>query len=109
MHCPRQPLHLEPGLEAYVEGFPGRPRGSARRFDSGIDLHQRQPGVIEKRLARSGQLHAAHATAQKFDTHFVFKVADLPAQGRLRRVQPSLSGLGETAGLRYRDKVSKMS
>ena len=56
------------------EGLPGRSRRPACRFDSGIDLHQRQSGVIEKGLARCGQFDAADATGQKFDPHLVFKI-----------------------------------
>jgi hypothetical protein len=83
MHRAWEPVYFMPGLEAYVEGLPGRSRRPACRFDSGIDLHQRQSGVIEKGLARRGQFDAADATGQKFDPHLVFKIADLPAQRRL--------------------------
>jgi hypothetical protein len=65
--------------------------------------------VIEKGLARRGQFDAADATGQKFDPHLVFKIPYLTAERRLRRIQASLSRLGETARLRYRNEISKMS
>ena len=81
---PWQPVHFEPGQEADVEGLPHRARRSARSLDGGIDLHQRESGVIEEDLSRIGQFHAADASAQEVDAHLAFEVADLPAQRRLR-------------------------
>jgi hypothetical protein len=86
MHCPRQPVHLVPGLEADGERLSCRLRRLACCFDRGIDLHQRQAGVVEKDLARSGQLHAAGSAAQQFDPDLVFQIPNLPAQRRLRSV-----------------------
>ena len=83
-------------------------RGPARRFDRGVDLHQRQPGVVEKGLAGSGQLDAVHAARQQLDADLMFEVADLPAQRGLRGVQPSLSGLGEASRLGDGDEIAKM-
>jgi len=58
MHGPRQPVHLVTGLELC---------GPARRFHRGIDLRQRQPGMVEKGLACGGQFDAAHAAAHQLD------------------------------------------
>jgi len=52
---------------------------------------------------------ARAVTGQKFDPHLVFKIPYLTAERRLRRIQASLSRLGETARLRYRNEISKMS
>ena len=42
---------------------------------------------------------ARAVTGQKFDPHLVFKIPYLTAERRLRRIQASLSRLGETARL----------
>jgi hypothetical protein len=83
MHRPWQPVHFEAGLEAYAECLSGWPRRSARSRDGGIDLHQRESGVIEEGLPRIGQFHAADASAQEVDAHLGFEIADLSAQRRL--------------------------
>ena len=108
MHGPRQPVHLVPGLEADGERLSCRLRGPARRFDRGIDLHQRQPGMVEKGLARGGQFDAVHAAAQQLDADLVFEIADLPAERRLRRVQPFLGRERQAAFLGDGDEIAKV-
>ena len=60
----------------------------------GIDLRQRQPGMVKKGLACGGQFDAVHAAAHQLDANLVFKIADLAAERRLRRMQgpPRASG-----------------
>jgi NAD(P)-dependent dehydrogenase (short-subunit alcohol dehydrogenase family) len=81
-------------LEADGERLPCRLRRPARRFHRGIDLRQRQAGMVEKGLARNGQLHAAGTAAQQFDPDLVFQIPNLPAQRRLRSAQPSFGRQG---------------
>jgi NAD(P)-dependent dehydrogenase (short-subunit alcohol dehydrogenase family) len=50
--------------------------------------------VVEKDLARNGQLHAAGTAAQQFDPDLVFQIPNLPAQRRLRSAQPSFGRQG---------------
>ncbi len=64
MHRPRQPVHLVPGLKADGESlFCGLCR-PARRFHPGIDLHQRQPDVVEEGFACGGHHDAMNAARQ---------------------------------------------
>jgi hypothetical protein len=109
MHRLRQPVHLVPGLEADGERLPCRLRRPACRFDRGIDMHQRQAGVVEEGFARSGQLDAMNAARQLLDPDLIFQVPDLPAQRRLRGVQPSLRRLRQAANFGDGDKIPKMS
>jgi len=47
-------------------------RRPACSFNRGIDLHQRQAGVVEKRPTGGGQFDAVHAAAHHLDANFVF-------------------------------------
>ena len=79
-----------------------------RHFHRGIDLRQRQSGMVEKALACIGQLDAVHAAHHKLGADLVFEIADLAAQRRLRRVQPFLSRERQAALLGDRDEVAKV-
>ena len=109
MHGPRQPVHLVTGLKADGECLFSRLCGSARHFHRGIDLRQRQSGMVEKNLACIGQLDAVHAAVHQLDADLVFEIADLAAQRRLRRVQPFLGGDRQASCLRDRDKIAKVA
>src|SRR5258708_1266652 len=74
MHGLRQPVHLVTGLEADGERLSCRLCGPARRFHRGIDLRQRQPCMVEKGLARCGQLDAMNAARQQLGPDLVFEV-----------------------------------
>src|SRR6202023_4251037 len=91
MDGPRQPVHLVTGLEADGERLSCWLCGPARCFHRGIDLRQRQPGMVEKGLACGGEFDAAHAAAPQLDANLIFEIADLAAEGRQPRRQPSLS------------------
>src|SRR6202023_4122346 len=80
----------------------------ARRFHGGIDLRQRQSGMVEEGLACGGQFDAAHAAAHQLDANLIFEIADLAAEGRLRRVQPFLSRERQAALLGDRDEIAKV-
>src|SRR5439155_24832231 len=80
---------LVPGLEADGEPLLCRLRRPACRFDRSIDLHQRQAGVVEKGLARSGQLDAMNAARQQLGPDLVLQIANLPAQRGLGGVEPA--------------------
>jgi hypothetical protein len=101
MYRPRQPVHLVSGLEADGEGLPCRLRRPACRFDRGIDLHQSHPCMVEKGPTGGGQFDAVHAAAHQLEANLVFEIADLAAQGRLRRVQPFPSRERQAALLGY--------
>jgi len=85
---PRQPLDFLSGEEADRENLPDRLRGAPRRFRGNLGLREREPRMIEEGAAGGGQLHAVHAAGQERNADFVFEIADLAAQRRLRRVQP---------------------
>ena len=63
--------------------FPFGLRRSSCRFGHGVDVHQRKTGVLEKGLARVGQLDAANTPREQVNPDVSLEVADLPAQGRL--------------------------
>jgi len=60
-------------LEADGERLSCRLCGPARRFHCGIDLRQRQPGMVEKGLARGGQLDAMNAARQQLGPDLVLR------------------------------------
>jgi hypothetical protein len=99
MHGLRQPGHLVTGLEADGERLSCRLCGPARRFHSGIDLRQRQAGMVEKGLACGGQLDAVHAARQKLGPDLVLQITYLPAQRGLGGAEPALGGGREAAFL----------
>src|SRR5258705_12454955 len=64
--------------------------------------------MVEKSPAGVGQFDAAYAAAHQRDADLVFEIADLAAEGRLRRVQLFLSREREAALLGDRDEVAKV-
>src|SRR3954454_19707805 len=64
--------------------------------------------MVEKGLASGGQFDAVHASAHQLDANLVFEIADLAAEGRLRRVQPFLSRERQAALLGDRDEIAKV-
>src|ERR1700726_2479403 len=64
--------------------------------------------MVEKGLARGGQFDAVHAAAHQPDANLVFEIADLAAEGRLRRVQPFLRRERQAALLGNRDEIAKV-
>src|SRR6202166_4499938 len=94
--------------EADRKQCPRRFRRSPRRLRSRLRLSQRQPGVVEKGHAGGGQLDAAHAAADQLDANLVFEIADLAAEGRLRRVQPLLGRERQAALFGGRDEKAKV-
>src|SRR6185369_8342023 len=89
--------------------LPRRLRRPACRFDRGVDLHQRQAGVVEKGLARSGQLGAMNAARQQLGPDLVLQIANLPAQRGLGSVEPALGGGREAAFLDHGDEITEVS
>jgi hypothetical protein len=49
-----------------------------------------------------------HVAAHQLDANLVFEIADLAAEGRLRRVQPFLSRERQAALLGDRDEIAKV-
>src|ERR1700724_3688443 len=109
VHHGRQPCGFAPAEEAHGQrpflGVSSAPR--ARR--SGFDLRQREPGVVEKHLARSGQLDTARATRDELGANFRLQLAQLTAQRRLRRVQPALGCDRDALLLGHGDEIPEMS
>jgi hypothetical protein len=64
--------------------------------------------MVEKRPAGSGQFDAVHTAAHQLNADLVLQIADLPAQRRLRRVQPFLSRERQAALLGDRDEITKV-
>src|SRR6202162_6005391 len=108
MHGLRQPVHFVTGLEADGERLSCRLRGPARRVHRGIDLRQRQPGMVEKGLACGGQLDAMNAARQQLGPDLVLQVANLPAQRRLGGVEPKLGGRRQTAFLDHGYEITQV-
>ena len=65
--------------------------------------------MIKKRTPGRRQRDAARATREERGADFQLEIAQLPAERRLRGVQPLLGGDGETAFLRDRDEISKVA
>ena len=78
------------------------------RFHRGIDLRQRQPGMVEKGLACGGQLDAMNAARQQRSPDLVLQVANLPAQRRLGGVEPQLGGRRQAALLDHRYEITQV-
>jgi hypothetical protein len=81
---------------------------AARHFHRGIDLRQRQSGMVEKGLACVGQLDAVHAAPHKLGADLVFEITGLTAQRRLCRMQPFLSRERQAALLGDRNEIAKV-
>jgi len=105
---PRQPIDFLPGLEADGESRFGTLRGTPRRFRGCLCLSKRQPCMIEEGAASGGQFNTMHASIHQRNADLVFEIADLPAEGRLRRVQPFLSRERQAALLGDRDEIAKV-
>jgi hypothetical protein len=86
----------------------GLVRCAARRFRGGLCLSKRQPRMIEKGPAGSGQFDPMHAAAHQLNADLIFKIADLAAQRRLRRVQLFLGRDCQASRLRDRDEIAKV-
>ena len=80
-----------------------------RRLNGCLDLHQRQPRMIEKDPAGVGQLDATRAADKQLNADLIFEVSDLTAQRGLGRVQPSFRRHREAAFIGDRDEIAKMS
>ena len=65
--------------------------------------------MVEKGFARGGQLDTVHAARQQLDPDLIFEVADLPAERRLRGVEPTLGRLGEAAHFGDGNEIAKVS
>ena len=107
-HDRRQPVHLIAGQKADRERGPWRLRRAPRGLAGGFDLQQRDPGVIEEYAAGRGQLDAARAAVQELHADFQFQIVNLPAQRRLRGMQPLLRGHGQAAFFRHGDEITEM-
>jgi hypothetical protein len=75
---------------------------------SRFGLGQRQPRMVEEGATGSGQFGTVNTARQQRNANLVFQVADLPAQGWLRRVQPLFGGDRQAALLGDGDEVSKV-
>src|SRR5580693_3553479 len=64
--------------------------------------------MIEKGLARGGQLDAMNAARQQFGPDLVLQVANLPAQRRLRGVEPALGGGRQAAFLDHGYEITQV-
>ena len=65
--------------------------------------------MVEKGLARSGQLDAMNAARKQLDPDLILQIPDLAAQRRLRGVQPSLGRLRQAAHFGDGNEIPKMS
>ena len=104
----REPCRLLSGQEADGENRLRGPRDASRRLRRGLDLHQRQAGVIQKGAASRRQFDAAHAADKKRNADFMLEVAHLPAEGWLRRMQAAFRRKLHASGLCDGDEIAKM-
>ena len=79
MHGWPQPVHLVTGLEADGECLSCRLCSPTRRVRGGVDLRQRQSGMVKKGLACSSQFDAVDAADEQLLTDLIFKIPDLTA------------------------------
>src|SRR3954467_3443393 len=96
------------GEETDRERRPLRLRRAARCLASGLDLQQCQAGMVEKGAAGRGWLDTTRAALQQLDADLQLKIADLPAQRRLRSVQPAGGRRREAALLGHRNEIAQM-
>ena len=108
-HSLRKPIHLLPRQKSEGKGRFGGVSGPPRRFDGGLDLHQRQPRMIEKGPAGVGQLDAARAADKQLHADLIFEIPDLAAERRLGGMQPPFRRHREAAFLGDRDEIAKMA
>src|ERR1700738_4291114 len=64
--------------------------------------------MVEKGATGGGQFDAVHAAAHQLDANLVFEIADLAAEGRLRRVQPFLGRKRYAALFGDRDEIAEV-
>jgi hypothetical protein len=80
-----------------------------RRLGGSLDLQQRHPGMIEKHPPRSRQLDSARAADQERNPQLQFEIVDLPAQRRLRGVQPLLRRHRQAAFFGDGDEITEVT
>src|SRR5439155_15028571 len=103
-----QQADFGPRHEAEGEGRPRRLGRALRRFLGCFRLHQRHACMVEKGFSGRGQLDAVSSAVDQLSADFLFEIADLPAQRRLRSVEFLLGGNGQTAGIGHGDEVAEM-
>jgi hypothetical protein len=103
------PRRFVSGQKAHGEAWLGGMGGPAGSVGCRFHLREHQAGVVEKGSARRCQLDAASAACQESRAYLVLKVSNLPAQRRLRGVQPLLCCHRQTSRLGHRDEIAKMS
>src|ERR1700758_248262 len=64
--------------------------------------------MIEKDPARRRKLYSARASSKQRDANLVLQITNLPAERRLRRVQPFFRRKFETARFSDRNEITKM-
>jgi hypothetical protein len=108
MHDRGQPFRLASAQKSQrqrplfrVSGAPGGGRG-------GLNLHQREPRVVEKHAAGRGQLDPARAAGHQHGADLHLQVMNLAAYGGLRGVQPALGRQRDAALLGDRHEVAQV-
>ncbi len=104
-----QPFDFLPGEESDGEGRLGGLGGAPCRLRRRFGLGEREPRMVEEGAAGGGERDAVDAARQERNADFIFEIADLPAQRRLRGVQPLLGGDREAALLGDRDEIAKVA
>ena len=73
-----------------------------------VDFRERPRRLLEQRLPRLGQLHAAVGTRQELDSDLALELLDRATESRLRDVQAD-GGTAEVQLLGNRDEVAKQA
>jgi hypothetical protein len=86
-----------------------RARCASRRLAGSLDLQERESRVIKKDAAGGRQFDAASTALQQGHADFNFQVSDLPAEGRLGRMEPPLGGIRQASFLGDRNEVAQVT
>ena len=82
--------------------------GPARCFAGRLDLRQRQARVVEECSTGRGQLDASNCANEELGADLSFEIAYLPAERRLRGVQPFFGRQRNAALLGDRNEIAKV-
>jgi hypothetical protein len=64
--------------------------------------------MVENGPSGGGQFDTVHAAAQELNADFIFEIADLAAERRLRRVQPFFGRDRQASRLGDGDEIAKV-
>jgi hypothetical protein len=105
---PRDERHLERGIEADRQPAELAARRPPRPVTRALGLCERAATFLAEDATRVGEPDAARRAEQERDADFALERADLPAERRLRHLQPR-GGAAEVQFVRDREKVTHVA